>query len=1016
MRRHCLSVCVAIALLTGLPSVAMAQADLYVADRPADTGAEPNADPSPMWLSEDIWIRTTPDPAYLPDPYTLASPTWTPAAHQNPEYRDPRYGIPNYVYVRVRNRGDAASTGNETLQLYWSKASTGLSWPASWANNFGPVCGVDRMLGAEITKPRKNVANATDDERTQYIEAFKKLGSDPAFALLSSYNYWTKQQHVHALTPEHKNPAFLPWHREFINRLEVLLQEADPRVRLLYWQWRQDPTNTTGTNPGSNLFVPTFMGASGRGTSGVSMGSTMSALQPIGWSAPAVGVVRQLSPATASIGTETDATIVGRSAYRSTTAATNFSDQLERPSHDNAHVYMGGGPTGVGDVGEIGLSTRDPFFFLLHGKVDERWANWQRANPARTKVATAYGTASTDPAITSPVHPWDGLLRSGATAMDPWTSGTGFIVSKTNFDRSILSPPIYDSAPLRIPALAPGQAVVLEIPWYPPNPNNYACLGDMRHFCLLSRVEQGITTPETSDVNANVRNNNNLAWKNIEIVDDFSGAMAMMSMLVANDTEQSMATALQLREPANRQVRLGDHVQAIHVGLPAEIFKRMETRGQKHQRFKRSNLERRLQGKGSRSLVPSDTVFLQLREGEATLPDVALKPGERFPFFVVFELKPDYKPTREVLKFDVVQRRNDPNGGVEVGGVQAQLDLSALHLVKERGQWRVAPGVVEGEWHAPRFDDAQWREAPAPFGFGSDLETRSGVVPGAKAAYFRKAFDVQDPRFLRDLTLRLRADAPTVVYLNGREVHRTERRLTGAAENAFFPVKLPVELLRSGTNVLAAEVRGADGKDAALVFDAALLANRADTAEAPTVRIGVDEVLVRAGKPAKLGIDAVDPDGRVRKVAFFVDGQEVGSAEGPNAAFEWTPREGTQRLRAVAEDDAGLTTIEEREVVGVENLPPKVRMQARPGKAPGTMVLSAEAIDDDGRIRQVEFFVAQGTRFDAPFESAGIATQAPFEVTVELPPGEHRIVTAEATDDGGAVGVASTHVDGEGHH
>ena len=154
----------------------------------------------------------------------------------------------------------------------------------------------------------------------------------------------------------------------------------------------------------------------------------------------------------------------------------------------------------------------------------------------------------------------------------------------------------------------------------------------------------------------------------------------------------------------------------------------------------------------------------------------------------------------------------------------------------------------------------------------------------------------------------------------------------------------------------------------------------------------------------------------MRKVTFFVDDREVGKAENPEASFEWTPREGVQRLRAVAEDDQGLTTIEEREVVGVRNLPPKVRMQARPGPMPNTIVLSADVVDDDGQVRKVEFFVAQNNRFDAPFESAGTATQAPFEVTVRLPQDEHRIVTAQATDDDGEIGIASTHIDGGGHH
>jgi serine protease len=107
--------------------------NVYMKDTPTDTGLEPNPDLGPMWVSEDIWVRTSPDPGYQPYPFPEASPPWTPLPHQNPEYRDPKYSVPNYVYVRVRNNGASASTGTERLRLYWAKASTGLSWPAQCA-------------------------------------------------------------------------------------------------------------------------------------------------------------------------------------------------------------------------------------------------------------------------------------------------------------------------------------------------------------------------------------------------------------------------------------------------------------------------------------------------------------------------------------------------------------------------------------------------------------------------------------------------------------------------------------------------------------------------------------------------------------------------------------------------------------------------------------------------------------------------------------------------------------------
>lgn len=106
--------------------IAQPSPDLYMKDTPADTGVEPNPNPGPMWVSEDIWVRTSPDLGYRPQPFPEATPSWVPLPHENPEYRDPKYGLPNYIYIRVRNRGTAASAGTERLRVYWAKASTGL--------------------------------------------------------------------------------------------------------------------------------------------------------------------------------------------------------------------------------------------------------------------------------------------------------------------------------------------------------------------------------------------------------------------------------------------------------------------------------------------------------------------------------------------------------------------------------------------------------------------------------------------------------------------------------------------------------------------------------------------------------------------------------------------------------------------------------------------------------------------------------------------------------------------------
>lgn len=77
---------------------------------------------------------------------------------------------------------------------------------------------------------------------------------------------------------------------------------------------------------------------------------------------------------------------------------------------------------------------------------------------------------------------------------------------------------------LNVQVLQPNEEVILEFPFLVPNPANYSFFAgsEQWHFCLLARVESSLdpmTFPETWDLNANVRNNNNIAWKNITIVD-----------------------------------------------------------------------------------------------------------------------------------------------------------------------------------------------------------------------------------------------------------------------------------------------------------------------------------------------------------------------------------------------------------------------------------------------------------------------------------------------------------------
>lgn len=107
---------------------------LYIKDRPEDVGAEPNPSALPMWESDDIWIRKLQDPGH-----TFAHMS------ENAEFRTGTLN-PNFVYIEVRNRGAAISSATEQLNLYWAKASSGLSWPSPWTGGVFFDPGPNTML------------------------------------------------------------------------------------------------------------------------------------------------------------------------------------------------------------------------------------------------------------------------------------------------------------------------------------------------------------------------------------------------------------------------------------------------------------------------------------------------------------------------------------------------------------------------------------------------------------------------------------------------------------------------------------------------------------------------------------------------------------------------------------------------------------------------------------------------------------------------------------------------------
>jgi serine protease len=82
-----------------------------------------------------------------------------------------------------------------------------------------------------------------------------------------------------------------------------------------------------------------------------------------------------------------------------------------------------------------------------------------------------------------------------------------------------------------VPSIPAGGETVVEIPWYPPNPADFGST-DNHHFCLISRIQSPgdpmVNELTGINVSDNVRNNNNIAWKNVMVYDaDLTNSLSL---------------------------------------------------------------------------------------------------------------------------------------------------------------------------------------------------------------------------------------------------------------------------------------------------------------------------------------------------------------------------------------------------------------------------------------------------------------------------------------------------------
>ena len=182
------------------------------------------------------------------------------------------------------------------------------------------------------------------------------------------------------------------------------------------------------------------------------------------------------------------------------------------------------------------------------------------------------------------------------------------------------------------------------------------------------------------------------------------------------------------------------------------------------------------------------------------------------------------------------------NGGRLIGSEPATITVTTppltLLLVASNSVWKYLDnGSNQGtNWAQRGYNDASWLAGPAELGYNNNPVTVVSFGPSSSSkyitTYFRRWFSVADDAVITNFNFRLKRDDGAVVYLNGREVFRSNMPATaitsatlasasvgGADETTFFLSSLPATNLVAGTNLLAVEVHqnAADSSD--LSFD-----------------------------------------------------------------------------------------------------------------------------------------------------------------------------------------------------
>lgn len=196
---------------------------------------------------------------------------------------------------------------------------------------------------------------------------------------------------------------------------------------------------------------------------------------------------------------------------------------------------------------------------------------------------------------------------------------------------------------------------ILEYAWNPPNPDDYASFGaDKVHFCLLSRIETsaaapyGMAFPEGSDLGLNVKNNNNIVWKNVTIAEEDGDGGRKACVVVGRLPKQKGGQLKLVFIEPKEKIKYERTKKVPHsifewgkvvVDLDKVLFKRWVDAGEKGAGIKRLGRMTRI----------------EIKERDAWIGMIKVDPGEMFTICAHFIPNKEYKESTNIFAFHVLE-------------------------------------------------------------------------------------------------------------------------------------------------------------------------------------------------------------------------------------------------------------------------------------------------------------------------------------------------------------------------